>query len=316
MLFYFVGEVFISPDSNMNIRWKQNGITIAGENGKGNQLNQLSRPQGIYIDDDNQCIYIVDHDNDRIVEWKFGANNGKIVAGGNGEGNRMDQLNKSTDVIVDKKNDSLIICDCANRRVIRWPRQSDANGQIIISDIECCCVKMDHNENLYISNWKDNEVRRWRIGETNGTLIAGGNGKGDGLNQLNCPTFINVDEDYSVYVTDRDNHRVMRWLKNAKEGVIVAGGQDEENNCMQLARPQGILVDSIGNVYVADSRNHRIIGWSPGAKQGSIVVGGNGRGQQPNQFNFLRDLSFDQQGNLYVVDNENNRIQKFTLDTN
>ena len=32
----------------------------------------------------------------------------------------MDQLNRPTDVIVDKKNDSLIICDQGNRRVVRW----------------------------------------------------------------------------------------------------------------------------------------------------------------------------------------------------
>ncbi len=33
-----------------------------------NKLNQLSRPQGIYVDDDNQCIYIADYDNHRIVQ--------------------------------------------------------------------------------------------------------------------------------------------------------------------------------------------------------------------------------------------------------
>ena len=49
---------------------------------------------------------------------------GQVVAGGNGEGNQLDQLNRPTDVIVDKENDCLIICDQDNRRVIRWPRQN------------------------------------------------------------------------------------------------------------------------------------------------------------------------------------------------
>ena len=31
---------------------------------------------------------------DRIVEWKFGAKMGEVVAGGNGRGNRMDQLSE------------------------------------------------------------------------------------------------------------------------------------------------------------------------------------------------------------------------------
>ena len=30
--------------------------------------------------------------NHRIVEWKIGAINGKVIAGGQGQGNRLDQL--------------------------------------------------------------------------------------------------------------------------------------------------------------------------------------------------------------------------------
>jgi sugar lactone lactonase YvrE len=61
-------------------KWKQHGITVAGGNGRGKKLNQLSSPRGIFIDD-NQTIYIADFMNDRIVEWEFNATNGKIVAG-------------------------------------------------------------------------------------------------------------------------------------------------------------------------------------------------------------------------------------------
>ncbi|CAF1296714.1 unnamed protein product, partial [Adineta steineri] len=71
---------------NINTKWKQLGITIAGGNGKGNQLNQLSYPYAIYVDDDHQTIYIADSGNHRIVKWKYGAQNGQVVAGGNGKG--------------------------------------------------------------------------------------------------------------------------------------------------------------------------------------------------------------------------------------
>ncbi|CAF0760872.1 unnamed protein product [Adineta steineri] len=96
---------------NIYTKWKQHGITIAGGNEYGNQLNQLTRPQGIYVDDDHQTIYIADCSNHRIVERTYGAKNGEIVVGGNGS----DQLNSPTHVIVDKKNDPLIICDQGNR---------------------------------------------------------------------------------------------------------------------------------------------------------------------------------------------------------
>ena len=76
-------------------------------------------PHGLDIDDDNQSIVIVDYGNDRIVEWKMGANDGKVIAGGQGEGNRLDQVYRPTDVLIDKETNSLFIADQGNRRVLR-----------------------------------------------------------------------------------------------------------------------------------------------------------------------------------------------------
>jgi sugar lactone lactonase YvrE len=291
-------------------------VTVAGGNGKGNRLDQLCEPESIYIDNDNQCIYIADCLNHRIVQWKSGENIGQVVAGGNGEGSKMNQLNGPTYVMVDKKTDSLIICDRENRRVVRWSRQNGTNGEAIISDIDCSRLTMDKNGDLYVSNYKKHEVRRWKMGEKQGTIVAGGNGEGNKLSQLNFPTFLFVDENYSVYVSDTSNHRVMKWMKDAKEGIVVAGGQGQGNSLMQFYYPLGMVVDHLGNVYVADSYNHRIMCWPKGSKEGRIIVGGNGQGQQSHQFNYIRDSSFDRQGNLYVVDDYNHRIQKFLIDLN
>jgi sugar lactone lactonase YvrE len=225
----------------------------------------------------------------------------------------MDQLNAPEDVIVDKKTNSLIIADYGNQRVVRWSRQNDPNPQIIISNIGCSSLTMNNTVDLYVSNCEKNEVRRWKIGETNGTLVAGGNGAGKNLNQLNVPTYIFVDQDDSVYVSDHNNDRVMKWVKGAKEGIIVAGGQGEEESLTELYHPHGVIVDHLGHVYVADWKNHRIMRWCSGSAEGSIVVGRNGQGQQPNQLYLPAGLSFDRQGNLYVVDFGNHRVQKFDI---
>ncbi len=314
-LFSFLEQIISSPIS-INTKWKQNGVTIVGGNGQGNQLTQLHRPYGIYVDDDDQCIYIADCGNDRIVKWKYNAKIGQVVAGGNGRGNQMDQLNEPLDVMIDKKNDSIIICDYGNRRVVRWHRRNGRNGQTIISNIECYGLTMDNNGDLYVSNLAKDEVRRWKIGDTNGIIVAGGNGRGSHLNQLYYPSYLLVDEDHSVYVSDNNNHRVMKWLKGAKEGIVIAGGQGKGNSLGQFYIPLGKFVDQMGNFYVADHGNHRIMRWSPGSKEGSIVVGGNEQGQQPNQLNHPIGLSFDRQGNLYVVDCLNHRVQKFDIDLN
>jgi sugar lactone lactonase YvrE len=299
----------------INTNWRQNGITIAGGNGRGSELNQLSSPYGIYVDDDGRSMYIADSSNHRIVEWKLGAKNGQVVAGGNGEGNRTDQLRIPTDVIFDKTNDSFIISDKGNRRVVRWSARNDKNGQIIISDISCWGLAMDDNGNLYVSDWMKAEVKRWKAGETNGTIVAGGNGEGSQLDQLNYPAHIFVDQEYAVYVTDWNNHRVMKWLRGAKQGIVVAGWQGEGNSLRQLSFPQTVIVDQLGQLYVADSFNHRVMRWCSEAREGSIVVGSNEEGQEPKQFKYIGGLSFDREGNLYVVDYGNDRVQKFLIDS-
>ncbi|CAF0764606.1 unnamed protein product [Adineta steineri] len=292
-------------------KWKQNAITVAGGNGQGQKLNQFNKPIGIFIDE-KKNIFIADRSNYRLIEWKYNAKEGQIIVGGNEEGNPMDQLSYPGDVIVNREDHSIIIADQGNGRVIRWMNQYQ---QILINNIFCYGLAMDKHGFLYVSDYNKNEVRRWKMGEYNneGVIVAGGNGIGNQLNQLNYPTFISVDEDQSVYVSDSNNHRVMKWRKDAKEGIAVAGGNDQEGNMNQLSCPHGIIIDHSGQIYVADSGNHRIMRWCEGKEEGEIVVGGNGGGNQPNQLNSPRGLCFDDEGNLYVVDDCNRRIQKFEI---
>ncbi|CAF3366060.1 unnamed protein product, partial [Rotaria socialis] len=299
-----------------NATWKQNGVTIAGGNEDGDATNQLRGPFGLFVDDD-QTVVIADQRNHRIMQWKNGdTTNGQVIAGGNGQGGGLNQLYGPLDVLIDKEMDSLIICDQGNRRVVRWSRRSGTTqGEILIDDIFCWGLAMDDQIYLYVSDWQKHEVRRYQLGDKNGTLVAGGNGQGDGLNQLNKPAYLFVDRDHSVYVSDRDNHRVMKWVEGAKEGIVVAGGQGLTSALTQLSYPQGIFVDTLGTLYVADSWNHRVIRWTQGdKKQGTVIVGGNGSGAGANQLNYLVDLSFDRYGNLYVVDNNNNRVQRFSIE--
>ncbi|CAF1367323.1 unnamed protein product [Adineta steineri] len=291
-------------------KWKQNAITVAGGNGLGQELNQLHGPRGIFIDN-KKHIFIADAENHRIVEWKYNAKEGQIIAGGNGEGNRMDQLNYPTAVIVDQQSHSIIIANCKNGQVIQWMNK---NQQILIDNIICLGLAMDKHGFLYVSDLAKNEVRRWKMGEHNeGIVVAGGNGIGNQLNQLDRPTFIFVDEDQSVYVSDSFNHRVMKWRKDAKEGRIVAGGNDEGEKLNQLSSPQGVIVDHFGQIYVVDGGNHRVMRWCEGKEEGEIVIGGNGEGNQSNQLNHPRGLSFDDEGNLYIADHSNHRIQNFEI---
>jgi len=247
-------------DIPINLKWKQNAITIAGGNGEGQELNQLNRPYGLYIDNE-KTIYIADFGNHRIIAWKKGATCGEIVAGGNGEGSENHQLSYPQKVIIDEVTDSLIITDNGNKRVVRWSRRNGLCGETIIKDVRCIDLIMHKNQYLYICDDEKHEVRRWKIGENEGVVVAGGNGCGNGLNQLNTPQFIYVDQEDTLYVSDWKNHRIMKWTKNAKEGIIIAGGQGQGASLKQLSYPHGIFVDKLGTLYVAEASNDRIVRW-------------------------------------------------------
>lgn len=258
-------------------------------------------------------MYIADWWNNRIVEWKNQAHIGRLVMSALENG---DELNHPTGIIIDKQTNSVFVSDCENGRVIRSSRNNTAHREVILSDIDCVHLAIDKDGSLYVSDFIKNEVKRWRKGDIHGTVVAGGNGRGDQLNQLNYPTFIYISEDYSLYVSDMNNHRVMKWTKDAREGKIVAGGNGMGNRLIQLSYPEGLALDQFGQIYVVDSLNHRVMRWCEETQEGTIVVGGNGQGKQSNQFNGPVDLSFDRQGNLYVVDCWNHRVQKFEIDFN
>ncbi|CAF1013759.1 unnamed protein product [Adineta steineri] len=289
------------------------GITVAGGNGWGlikPVLNQFSIPHGIFIDSD-KSMYISDCHNHRIVKWKLNSDTGEVIAGRNGFGDQNDQLYWPKTIIYDKENNSFIISEWGNNRVIRYFDNNQTNPQIIISNITCHGLAIDKNGFLYVCDWKNHGVRRWKQGDTEGELVAGGNGEGNHLNQLNNPRNIVIDEDYSLYISDTSNHRVMKWKKDAKEGIIVAGGNGQGNSLKQLSSPYGVIVDHLGQIYVADSRNNRVMRWCEGDEEGEIVAGGNGEGSESSQLNYPKGLSFDDEENLYVVDSWNHRIQKY-----
>ncbi|UJR19259.1 hypothetical protein I4U23_022388 [Adineta vaga] len=292
----------------------KNGVTVAGGHGPGNATNQLNSPFGLFVDD-NQTIIIADWGNARIIQWRINDTNGQVVAGGHGDGDRLDQLKGPVDVLIDKETNSLIICDRWNRRVVKWSRRyGTTEGEILLDNVFCGGLAMDDQRYLYVSDTGNDEIRKYQIGNKNGTVVAGGHGTGNGTNQLSSPYCFFVDRQQNVYVSDTGNHRVMKWNKNAKEGLVVVRSEGIGDAIVQLAIPAGLFVDALGILYVVDGRSDRVMRWYNATTRGTVIAGGNGQGEGPNQFNGPDDLAFDGHGNFYVVDTGNNRVQRFSID--
>jgi sugar lactone lactonase YvrE len=161
-------------------------------------------------------IYTCDIRFNGVIKWKYYSEEGELVAGGNGNEDQFNQLASLRDVIIDKKNNSLIICDRNNQQVVRWSLRNGTNKQIIISNIDCNGLAIDNDGDLYISELNNDQVTRWETEDTNGTIVAGRNERGNHFNQLDRPTYLFVDQNHSVYISDTANHRVMKWIKRCK----------------------------------------------------------------------------------------------------
>jgi sugar lactone lactonase YvrE len=287
--------------------WNENGVTVAGGHDAGDALNQLYWPDGLFMDDNND-IYIIDTNNNRVMKYAHGALSGQVVAGGNGEGNKSNQLWSPRDIAVDK-NGTLFICDQRNSRVQRWFKD-DKDGETIISNIECFGLAIDTAGFLYVSDFERRAIIKW----PNGQIVAGGNGDGQSLNQFSSEGKIFVDRAQSIFVADGGTHRITKWPVGAKEGIVVAGGNGYGSGLDQFADASSVIVDRTGTVYVSDLYNHRVMRWFKGAKSGIVIAGGKDRGDRADQLYDPADLAFDQEGNLYVSDGANHRVQMFSID--
>ncbi|CAF4960911.1 unnamed protein product, partial [Rotaria sp. Silwood1] len=195
---------------NISVRakWEQNGVTIVGDARERNDIDQIYWPVDLFVHDDGTIIF-TDWANERVVRCNISSKNTEVIAGGNCTGSRLNQLSGPTNVLMDKTTNSLIICDRGNRRVIR---QSCHHGitktEILVNDVACRGLAMDDQGLLYVADYRKHVVKRYRIGDQNGTIVAGGNGKGSGLHQLNKPRYLFIDKQQSIYVSDSGNHRV------------------------------------------------------------------------------------------------------------
>jgi len=78
----------------------------------------LSGPQGLIVDHLG-TIYVADCNNHWILRWCKGARQGDIVVGGNGEGEKANQLNYPMGLSFDRQG-NLYVVDYYNHRIQRF----------------------------------------------------------------------------------------------------------------------------------------------------------------------------------------------------
>ncbi|CAF1175229.1 unnamed protein product [Adineta steineri] len=235
------------------------GHIIAGGNGQGSRIDQLNRPTDVIVDQQNHSIIIADQGNRRVIQWlsqkqkilidnidcfglaidkngflyisdwkksevrrwKMGEynNEGIIVAGGNGQGHKLDQFNSPTFMFVDEEQ-SVYVSDRLNHRVMKWKKDAKQGTVVAGGNGEGRNrnqlsypreVIVDHVGQIYVADSRNNRIMRWCDGEEEGEIVVGGNGKGSQSNQLNNPYGLSFDNEGNLYVVDGWNHRVQKF---------------------------------------------------------------------------------------------------------
>ncbi|CAF0889125.1 unnamed protein product [Adineta steineri] len=183
-------------------------------------LGSVAQAALLSLDQLTNDIYVAGSNDNAVYNFVGGSGSPVVAAGGNGNGNALNQLSGPNGVYYDYLyTDSLYVTDSGNNRVINFP-----SGSTIA---------------------------------TYGTVVAGGNGAGSGANQLNNPRSIVVDSTRTLYISDASNNRIQRWLSNATSGTTVVGGTTGTAS-NQLNWPEQILFDKYGNLLVVDRGNNRI----------------------------------------------------------
>ncbi|CAF4241529.1 unnamed protein product [Rotaria magnacalcarata] len=166
----------------------------------------------------------------------------------------------------------------------------------------------DKNQTIIIADQSNHRIIEWKIGDTNGQVVAGGKGKGYGLNQLNSPTDVLIDkETNSLIICNYGSRQVVRWLRRAgtKRGEILIG----DIACW------GLAIDDHRNLYVSDIDNDIVLRYSlEDIKNGTVVAGRNGPSNDLRSLCNPTYLCVDQQQAVYVSDTENNRVMKWNKD--
>ncbi|CAF1125054.1 unnamed protein product [Adineta steineri] len=164
----------------MIVKWVPNsttGILVAGNPGYyGSDSNSLDWPRFMHLDEDRAALYVADTSNNRIQKFMIGSNGtGITVAGGNGAGSNLNQLNNPSGVWMTRNGQTLYIADTNNNRVMRW-NLGDIQGSVVAGSASGMAgstntllsspgdVALDPTETyLYVSDYYNNRVQRFLL---------------------------------------------------------------------------------------------------------------------------------------------------------
>jgi sugar lactone lactonase YvrE len=248
----------------------------------------LNTPMGIVVDPAGN-VYIVDFDNNRIVEVNaLGVPSVVAITGLN------PALSSPIGIAIDGSG-NLYVADAGNNRVVEITPAGagSAIGTPSITLSSPQGVALDQSGDIFIADSGNNRIVEVTSGGVASVLSIT---VSSGSATLSGPTGLAVDVTGKLYIADTDNNRIVTVVAGSTTGVVVSiiGG-------VTLSLPEAVAVDRMGNVIIADALNDRIV---------EVDTSGNGTVLFTGSvtLNGPQGIALDVFGTVYIADSSHNRV--------
>lgn len=299
------------------------------------------------VDTGNHCIRQINNKTSAKIITTVAGKANKFGFDGDGKMATDTMLNNPTYIAFDNNN-NLLIADTFNHRI----RQVDSishkietiagngnpgfNGNGFVSKDATLNnpvgIIVDSNNNLFITDSKNNAIRKISAADNKIETITGNNQleggfSGDGEEaknaQLNTPTSMVLDNSGNIFVIDQFNNRV-RKVTDSKIFTIVGTEQVlEKDNIVLFGTITAIALDQDENIIFADGDNNvvRRVSFKGGKVTITDIAGNGSKGSSGDgglateaSLNFPEGLAIDSQNNIYIAESGGYRIRKVDAD--
>jgi len=288
--------------------------TVVAAGKVGGFLDNLQDAQALHADAATGELHIADTINQRIVRWRPGDSDGKVIVRGEGRTDNGDLAYPSGVFVI---GGDLYVVEQLNHRVQKF-------------ELASCCADSGRAVGMTLFGCPE------LFPPYPPPAICA---KGYDVSRMREPRHIFITPLLDFYVADTLNHRVLRFnindtraneehdFSNFTVDSAVVAGTTGIPGCgpEQLRLPTGVAVDEDGFLYVGDTGNHRIQKFAPlsGERVGITVagecccprvaadgspLGGSGLHQLSDPMGIALD---GDSGALLVADRGNRRVMAF-----
>ena len=285
---------------------------------KGTGDGQFLRPHDLEFDKNDQRLYVVDRDGNRIQVFD---KNGKFLFkfGEKGQGDGQFLVPYGLDVDV---RGHVWVADRGNHRIQQFDKDGNFISKFGNSDGHASSApgKFDNPRHvevdrdlkfIYVADSKNNRIQQFDL---NGNFVKAIGQFGSKPGEFNLPTTIEMDSEGNFFVNERGNERVQKFDNNWNP-ILVWGSKGSSNT--EFCHMEHLALDKFDNVYVTDPQSDPGCSMEPRVlkfdSNGNYITKFGSKGTEPGQIRDPEHLALDNEGNVYVSDRKNNDLQVFSL---